>query len=182
MSLTLIRHARRVVGFIGIALLGVLLVLTLFIHLAPLTGRQLFIVGGGSMEPALPLGSLVMATRTDPMTISPGDVVTIRADNGVVVTHRVRRVVDLAEGRFFELKGDANQGADANLVPARAIVGAADRYVPYAGYAQGYLATIPGLMSVFGLFGALFLIHMLLEEPERRSRPTTAEARELVGP
>jgi signal peptidase len=182
MNQTLIRHARRVVGLIGIALFGVLLAFTLFTHLAPLTGRQLFIVGGGSMEPSIPLGSLVIATPVDALTIAPGDVVTIRADNGVVITHRVRRVVDLAEGRFFELKGDANPGVDVTLVPARAIVGAADRYLPFAGYAQGYLATVPGLVSVLAALGALFLIHLLLEVPERPFRPIPAEARDPVGP
>jgi signal peptidase I len=182
MNQTLIRHARRVVGLIGIALFGILLIFTLFTHLVPLTGRQLFIVGGGSMEPSIALGSLVITNPVDPMTIAAGDVVTIRADNGVVVTHRVQRVVDLAEGRFFELKGDANPTPDASLVPARAIVGAAAQSIPFAGYAQQYLATLPGMLSAIAILGALFLLHLLLEVPERSFRQIPAEAQDPVGP
>jgi signal peptidase len=182
MTLTLIRHARRGVSLIGIALLGVVVVFTILTHLAPLAGRHLFIVGGASMEPSIPLGSLVIATQTDPMKLAPGDVVTIRADSGIVITHRVHRIVDLEEGRFFELKGDANQGPDATLVPARAIVGAADRYIPFAGFLQEYLATMPGLLSAVGSLAALFLVHILLEAAERHARPIPAEAPDLVGP
>ena len=179
---SLIRLARRAVGLVGIALLGVLVGFSLFTHVATLSGHQLFIVGGGSMEPSIPLGSLVIATQTDASTVAVGDVVTIRADNGVVITHRVNRVVDLPEGRFFELKGDANLGPDAVLVPSRAIVGAADQYVPFAGYAQEYLSTVTGLVAALSTLGALALIYRLLEMLERSARGTLAQARETVGP
>jgi signal peptidase len=172
---SLIRPVRRAVGLIEIALFVVLIGLFLFTRLAPLTGRELFIVGGGSMEPAIPIGSLVVATRTDAMTVSVGDVVTLRADSGVIVTHRVSRVVDLAEGRFFETKGDANLSPDSALVPARELVGVAGRYVPYAGYAQVFLSTVPGMIAAFSALGVLLLLYLLLDmvEPGAR-RPAAA--------
>jgi signal peptidase I len=174
MNLSLLRHARRVVGVIWIALFAVLIAFSLFTHLASLTGRQLFIIGGGSMEPSIPLGSMVIVSSVDPSTIDAGDAVTIRADNGAVVTHRVSRVVDLPEGRFFVLKGDANLDPDLSLVPARAIVGIAGAYVPLAGYAQEYLSTLPGLIAVVTLLGALLLIYFLLELLGRPGRGPAA--------
>jgi signal peptidase I len=182
MNLSLIRHARRAVGLIGIALLAVLITFSLFLRIAPLTGHQLFIIGGGSMEPTIPLGSLVVATPTDTMTIAVGHVVTMRADNGIVITHRVSRVVDLPEGRFFELKGDANQSPDALVVPARAIIGAADIYVPYAGYAQDFLSRALGIVAALSVLGALLLAYLLLEMLERPARATLAQTREPVEP
>jgi len=182
MNLNLTRIARRVVGLIGIALLAVLVGFSVFTHIAPLTGHQLFIVGGGSMEPSIPIGSLVVVVRTDPMTVAVGDIVTIRADNGVVVTHRIARVVDLAEGRFFELKGDANQSPDGSLVPARAIVGAVEHYVPYAGYAQAFLSTGSGVIATLAVLGALLLAYLLLEMLERPARGARAQVREPIGP
>ena len=179
---SLIRPARRALGLIGIALFALLVGFSLFTHIATLTGRELFIVGGGSMEPAIPIGSLVIATRTDPMTIGVGDVATIRADNGVVVTHRITRVVDLPDGRFFEMKGDANESPDGGLVPARAIVGTADMFVPYGGYARHFLSTAPGLIAAMSLLGVLLLVYMLLELLEPARRATAAEALEPVGP
>jgi signal peptidase len=175
-----IRLARRTVGFIGLALVVLLVGFSLFTHLAPLTGRQLFIVGGGSMEPSIPLGSLVIVTRTDAMTVGVGDVLTIRADNGVVFTHRVTRIVDLAEGRFFETKGDANQAPDGSLVPARAIIGAADVSIPFAGYAQGILSKIPGMIAALFLLATLLLLYLLLEMLEPTALPVSAQARDPV--
>ena len=47
MNLHLIRHARRVVGFITVALFVLLLGFSLVMNLTPLTGRQLFVIIGG---------------------------------------------------------------------------------------------------------------------------------------
>jgi signal peptidase len=182
MLMSSIRMARRAVGLTWIALFVLLVGFSLLTHIAPLTGRQLFTIVGGSMEPSIPIGSLVVATPTDAMTIAVGDVVTIRADNGVVVTHRVSRVVDLPEGRYFELKGDANQSPDGGLVPARAIVGAADQYVPYAGYAQAFLSKLAGLIAALSVLGALFVAYMLLGLLEPPVPAVPAQAREPVGP
>jgi signal peptidase len=180
MILNAIRLARRAVGFIGVALVVLLVGLSLFTHIAPLTGRQLFIVGGGSMEPSIPIGSLVIVTPTDAMTVEVGDVLTIRADNGVVFTHRVTRIIDLQEGRFFETKGDANRTPDGALVPARAVVGAADLHIPFAGYAQGFLSKVLGMVAALSLLGTLLLLYLLLEMLEPIAVPVSAQARDPV--
>jgi signal peptidase I len=182
MNVTLIRHARRAVGVIGLALFVVLVGFSLFTNLSPLTGRELFIIAGGSMEPAIPIGSLAVVTPVDTASIAVGDVVTIRADNGVVVTHRVSRVVDMPDGRSFELKGDANQSADGGLVPGRAIVGAANQFIPYAGYARAFLSTIPGLVATFSALIALVLLYVLVGMIGPPVPGVPAEHREPAGP
>jgi signal peptidase len=180
---TLIRLSRRVVGLITVALLAILVAFALVMHLAPLTGRELFTISGASMEPAIPIGSMVAAARADPMTIAVGDIVTIRADNAVVITHRVTQVVDRPEGRFFELKGDANPNPDASLVPARALVGRVSEVVPLAGYLRAFLASNPGIVGALALVGLLTLIYLLLGlvdpvvRPVRQGAPASG-----VGP
>lgn len=186
MSPILIRRTRRVVGLMTIALLGALVGFSLVTHLAPLTGRELFTINGGSMEPAIPIGSMVAVTRTDPMTIAVGEIVTIRADNAVVITHRVTRVLDRPEGRFFELKGDANSSPDANLVPARAIVGRVGEFLPMAGYLRAFLSTIPGMIAALSLVVVLALIYLLLGMVEPSVRPVALQVPtnglESIGP
>jgi signal peptidase I len=162
MTPNLIRVTRRVVGLFTVAFLATLVAFALFTHVEPLIGRELFTITGGSMEPTIPIGSLVAAARTDPMTIDVGDIVTIRADNAVAITHRVTQVVDRSEGRFFELKGDANADPDASLVPARALVGRVGEVVPLAGYLRTFLSTTPGLVGVLALVSLLSLINVLL--------------------
>jgi signal peptidase I len=180
MMLSLVRLSRRTVGVVGVALLVVLVVLAIFTRLAPLLGRDLYIVGGGSMEPSLPLGSLAIAARVDPMTIASGDVVTFRAPGGTVITHRVTRVVDGPDGRAFETKGDANDSADGTPVPATAILGVADRYVPYAGYLQSFLSQTSGVVAAVMAIGALLLAYVFLEMVER-SVVAPAQARESAA-
>ena len=176
MNVTSVRLARRAVGLVGAVLLVALIGLSLVTNLAPLAGREVFTIIGGSMEPAIPLGSMVVVTRSDPMTIEAGDVVTIRADNGIVVTHRVIQVLDLPEGRVFELKGDANEAPDGSHVPARAIVGVADIHVPFAGYARRFLSTPTGLVAAFAALGALGLLYQLLKLIDRPTKTTPRQA------
>ncbi len=162
MHLSPIRIVRRAVSLIGIALLLVLIGFSAFTNLAPLTGRQVFVIIGGSMEPAIPLGALVVTIPTDASVIAVGDVVTLRADNGAIVTHRVIRISDGSDGRSFETRGDANDSPDAGLVPSRVVVGVVSHYVPYAGYAREFLTTIPGMVTALASLGAVFITHRLL--------------------
>jgi signal peptidase len=182
MNLPVVRHVRRAVGFVGITLFAVLLGFSLLTHIAQLTGDQLFIVGGGSMEPTIPLGSLVVVSQTDTNTVAVGTVITVRADNGVVFTHRVVRVVDLADGRYYATKGDANQGPDGSLVPAGAIVGTADTFVPVAGYLQQYLSSAAGFIVVLGILAGLFLVYVLLQMLEPPPDPRATTTRNPIAP
>lgn len=125
-----------------------------------------FVIRGGSMEPSIPLGSLVVLETVAPAEIRPGDAVTIRADNGVVVTHRVTRTMDLADGRFVEVKGDANQTADPNLVPVRAVQGRVASVVPRLGYLAAMMGTASGLISLLALLAAGMLGIWMIEELE----------------
>ena len=181
MNLPFVRLVRRAVGFVGIALFAVLLGFSLLTNLARFTGHELFIVGGGSMEPRIPIGSLVIVSRTDASKMAVGTVITVRADNGVVFTHRVVRVVDLVDGRYFATKGDANQTLDGSLVPARAILGTADIYVPVAGYLQHYLSSAAGFVTVLGILGGLFLVQMLLQMLEPSASRGPATTRKPIG-
>jgi signal peptidase len=182
MNLSLIRIVRRAVGLVGIALFCLLAGFSLFTRVAPLLGSQLYIVGGGSMEPTIPTGSLVLVTHVDADAIEVGDVITIRGESGVVITHRVSGVVDSSRSRSFELKGDANRSPDAGLVPAAAIVGAAGQFIPYAGYAQSYLSTLGGQVTALALLGAFLLAYVLLEMLHGHARATAVPSQEPVGP
>jgi signal peptidase len=182
MNLSLIRVVRRAVGLVGIAFFCLLAGFSLFTNLTRLAGRELFIVGGGSMEPAIPVGSLVVVARVDAQTVAIGDVVTMRGASGVAITHRVSRIVDLTEGRFFETKGDANKRPDAGLVPASAIVGEVGLSIPYAGYAQSYLSTGMGQVAALAALGALFIAYVVLEMLEGHTLGSAVPTRDPIGP
>lgn len=156
-----IRTTRRLLSLLWGVALAALLVLAGWSHVG-----DVVIIQGRSMEPAVPLGSLVQPQPIGPELVQSGDVVTVAADNGVLVTHRVQRVVVHPDGRYFELKGDANSSPDPVLVPASALVGRADFVVPLLGYVLAMMATPLGVASIVALLGAVLVAGWLLEDVE----------------
>lgn len=80
----------------------------------PVSGRyRTLTVVTGSMEPTLPVGSLLLFTPVDASAVSVGDVITFHPPNSAdLVTHRVVSV-DRHDGTTaISTKGDANDGAD----------------------------------------------------------------------
>ena len=157
---------RRSVGLLWIGLLFFVLAFVALPHVVPPTGNIPFIIRGGSMEPSIPLGSLVLVQAIDPAATSVGDVVTVRADNGVVVTHRVTRVVDSAGVRQFELRGDANETVDASLVPARSLVGRVQLFAPLLGYLLFLMSQPSGGLAAMSFLAMALLAYWLLEDLE----------------
>ncbi len=139
------------------ALIGLVLVT----HLA-----SAFVINGRSMQPAIGLGSMVLISPVTLEEVRPGDVVTIRADNRVVITHRVTRIVTVGSERYLELKGDANPAPDPILVPGRALLGRVSTILPKIGYLAVILATPSGPMGVIALLLGGLLAIWFLEELE----------------
>ena len=167
----------------GLTAAWVVVLVSLIALVAWSHAASLIVIAGSSMEPALPRGALIGPAVVDPADIAADDILTVRADNNVIVTHRVARVVDLPEGRFFELKGDANATADPQLVPAGAVIGRVDLQVPYAGYVLALLSMPSGLIFLLTALGGVLVAIWLLEDLEagasasarRRTTPRAAD-------
>jgi len=158
---TLVRPLRWAITALWLAAVVVLLALVLVTHLA-----TTFVIGGPSMQPAIGIGSLVVVNPVPIDDVRAGDMVTVRADNGVVITHRATRIVTLASGRYLELKGDANATVDPVLVPERALLGRVGTILPLIGYLAAVLATPSGPLAVLALLLGGLLAIWLVEEFE----------------
>jgi len=156
---TAARVTERVLSALWLVALAAVVGLALWSHMSTLV-----IVAGGSMEPAIPRGSLIQPRAVEAEAIRPGDVVTVQSDNGVLVTHRVVRTADLPAGHHLELKGDANESPDPVLVSVDRVVGRVDFVVPGAGYVLSMLTTWTGLLAVVALFAAALIGLSLLED------------------
>ena len=163
---TAITILRRTLGVWWLASLAVVVLLALATNLGPRFGLEVFAIRGGSMQPAIPLGAAVIAVNTVPDAIRVGDIVTIRADNGVVYTHRVVEVDASEPDVWLRTKGDANTTADAAPVPVTSVVGVVGLTIPLAGYLIVMLATQAGIVSFLAYAGALLLAIWELEEAE----------------
>lgn len=94
---------------------------------------SLFRVVTGSMEPEIPVGSLLICKETNIADIQEGEIVCFRSKNpqimGKIVTHRVVNVTVSGDGQvLLETKGDANLSADAEYVTANNLIGRVYHY------------------------------------------------------
>jgi|GEM_PF-323413 len=79
-----------------------------------------------SMEPTIPIRSLVVARRIDPNLLEVDDVITYLRPNNTTVTHRIIEVIENYQNtgdRGFRLIGDNNSTPDTDIVRAENVIG-----------------------------------------------------------
>ena len=97
-----------------------------------LCGIRCYIVKTGSMEPAVPKGSVCFVNHRIPLEdIREGDIITFSAGETMLVTHRAVRIGDSG----ITTKGDANNTADAAKVTGDNFIGKTVFVLPYIGNA-----------------------------------------------
>jgi signal peptidase len=169
---------RRIVDLGLIVLIVIVLLGIVLAKGASLVGRQSIVVGGGSMEPSIGLGSAIVVRPVEPSALAVGDVVSMQIGPArTTYTHRIVAIVDRADGRWIRTQGDANPSPDPTLVPAGDIIGRVELVVPFAGYLLALLSLPMGAMFVLGLAATLLAIAWLLESLELDAVP----ARQLDG-
>ena len=141
----------RFIGtFILIAVIAAFLPLTL----PRAIGWEAYEVVSGSMEPEIPVGSMIYAKAAGPEEIGEGDIIVFQK-NGAVITHRVVR--DCPEEKEFITKGDANQGEDMTPTPYGSLIGKVVFHIPYAGVLMTMLSGTTGKIYavLFAVCGVL---------------------------
>ena len=164
---TAMRWFRRLLDLALVLLVVAVLGLVLAVNLGPRLGHDFVVIRGGSMEPAIHLGAVTEVSQVQPADLRPGDIVTLKEADGVVVSHRITRVLQQPNGTFIETKGDANSAVDPVLTPVSDVTGRVDFSVPVLGYLV-YLLTLPIVeLSVLGLALTLLFAIWLLEDFEQ---------------
>jgi signal peptidase len=165
---TAVRTLRRLLDLALLLLVVSVLALVLAANLLPSFGHQLIIIRGGSMSPAISMGALVDETAVSLSQIHVGDVISYNEPNNVVVTHRVVGISSQPDGIYFQVKGDANDGPDPDLIPGTAVTGVAQHSAPLLGFLLYMLTTPSGIVSIICLALTMWLAIWLLEESEGR--------------
>lgn len=116
-------------------LFGILILLAAIAACLPLTvpklmGYEIYNVISGSMEPEIPVGSVIYVAAAAPEEISGDDIIAFWSGDSVV-THRVMEN-RLVEGEFVT-KGDANEAEDMNTVPYENLIGRVTYHIPMLG-------------------------------------------------
>ena len=142
---------KRLAEWGGNIVLVLAVLFAIFVLLLPgIFSSRLAIVYSGSMEPAMPMGSLVVSSQVEPTSIKVGDIIAFNPPRnpGVTVSHRVIEVID-SELLSFQTKGDANNAPDPYTVPAESVVSRVTWHMPNVGF---YLDKVRQVSrSVWGL-------------------------------
>ena len=147
------------------SVIGTVLLIILIISCLPLTlpkafGYQMYTVISGSMEPALPVGSLVYVKYQEPESIEKKDIIAFYGSNesSAIITHRV--VYNKKLSGEFVTKGDANKEKDMNPISYNQYMGKVVLMIPVIGGVAQTLTTGSGKIVLFSFIGLILLLEI----------------------
>ena len=149
----------RLLDVTGTVILVATILLCLALAAPRLAGIYSYVVVSGSMEPAIPVGSMVYSRPVDPATLQPGDIIVFYGSNqdaSVPVTHRV--VENHTETGEIITKGDANANADMQPAAYINIAGKVVAHIPKLGLPASLLATLTGKIALAMLIISGYLL------------------------
>lgn len=135
---------------------------------------EIKVVKSGSMEPAIPVGALVIIKPV--ATYVVGDVITFGRDTKTEIptTHRIVAIREANGSAWYTTKGDANEERDPKEVAAREVIGKVLATVPGAGYVLDFAKQPLGFALLIALPAGIIILDELLaiyREIRKRLRP-----------
>lgn len=162
---------KKILNILSTLLLAVLIIVLITVLVAKLGfGVEMKAVLTSSMEPELPVGSLLVITPASYEEIEIGDDITfVRDENLTLVTHRVIEKDD--ERQYITTQGIANNTAD-NPTSYENVVGKVKFHIPYIGYLVIWTSDLKGKIICCIIIAALVAIGLLLSEGETGKKKT----------
>lgn len=138
------RRAGRVCSAAGTILIVVVILLCSMLVLPGMLGFHMYHVVSGSMEPAIPVGSLLYVQGGEPEDVEEDAVIAFYGalEDAGIITHRVVKN-NVVSGTFFT-KGDANEKEDPEPVPYDNYIGSVVLSLPYAGKVLTVMTSVTG--------------------------------------
>ena len=155
------RAAAVVCRILGTVILLAVLAVCLPLSVPKLLGYQVYDVVSGSMNPAIPVHSVVLVQPAAPEELQPGEIVAYRSGSSVVIHRLVEN--HIVEGELVT-KGVANAEPDPLKVEYAGVLGTVTAHIPFIGIYAGALNTLPGKLYAFGFIVAAAMLYLLAHE------------------
>ena len=170
----LLKKLLRKLSFCSSILTCTIIASALIVLILFLNGIRPYIVTTGSMEPNIHIGSVCFVNGNDDIKeIHKDDVITFRAGDKTIVTHRVIDVT--SEGLIT--RGDANNTEDISPVTEKNYIGKVTVSVPKIGHIMFFLRRKTGrILCVTAII--MLLLFSLMPEPEDEKEKEDAPAPE----
>ena len=144
----------------------VLIIGTIFIALYVI-GIEPFVVISGSMEPAIPVGSLSFVNKhVKYENIKENDVIAFTLGTGDKVTHRVVKITE--DG--IETKGDANSASDGVSTTKANFIGKNIFSIPKVGYGVRLIQTTKGKIILTTIIIIILLMGFLMNDDNKKGK------------
>ena len=158
-----LRFCKKAFGIIVSILTTVIIVTTIVVIILFFAKIKPYVVVSGSMEPAIHVKSVCFVNENIPLeNIEPGDVISFRMNDNMLVTHRVTAVSD----GTCTTKGDANPIEDASPVTKNNYVGKTVFVVPKVGAVMILLHSTWGRIAAGGIIALLFILSFIGKEKQ----------------
>jgi signal peptidase I len=124
-------------------------------------GYQFKTVLSGSMEPGIKTGSIIAVKLGGDMTkFKKNDVITFKADEKKLVTHRIIKVTKNGDEVLYRTKGDNNKTEDLDPVMSQNVVAEYKGFtIPYLGYFVDFTKSKMGIALLLIIPGLLFIAY-----------------------
>ena len=152
------RYSTAFLRFSGIVFLAVFFLVAAILLLPRLKNVGSYYVVSGSMEPQIPVGSMIYVRETEAEDLEEGDIIAFYS-GGTVVTHRVTD--NDKEKKELHTKGDRNPLEDMQTVSYGNVIGKYIYHLPFLGYAGAFFSSFPGrfMLIMIGCIGLLLMAY-----------------------
>lgn len=166
------KHLPAFCRVLGIALLVIVIGLCAPITVPRVLGFEIYEVVSGSMEPEIPVGSVLYVKPVDPESVEQDEIIAFQ-DVDEVVAHRV--VKNRKGFGEFVTKGDANNTEDREPIPYDAVVGRVELHLPVFGMAMALYSSVMGKIYLLLTAGCGLMLCMLANRLEDEQSAEVAE-------
>lgn len=162
---------KKIVRYVLQSITTAYIIVILMLVVPSFFGIEILAVTSGSMEPAIPAGSVVYAQPAAFADLQVGDIITFHLEkSGTKVTHRVVEKDETM--KCVSTKGDANKEPDAKSVSHQNIDGIVRCTIPYLGRMAALFNRVSGKVILISVFLFFLALEELVGQYERmKGRP-----------
>ena len=163
----------------AVLVLFILIGILIAISILPVKNNyRILAVMGGSMEPTIPLGALIVVKPVSDYRV--GDIITFKSGlrKNDYTTHRIKAVEEGENQKAYITKGDANEDPETEKITQDKIFGKEFFSIALLGYVLGYIKTLPGLLIII-IIPAVIIIYEEINKIKKEAQRIIKEKKKL---
>lgn len=160
---------------VTVVLVALCLYFALSLVLGINVGINAFVILTGSMEPKIPVGSMIIVVKTDFHSLEKGDIISAKADLNLdgkneVVTHNFFKYEEIDGKKYIRTIAEGENFADSWVISEDRLIGKCVLIIPKVGKITSFLSHPIGLTVIAGNIVVLSVVmHYLRKEEEEEN-------------